>query len=78
MVFLTADLESTQKVASIATFLAQIYIFGGSYKPNPVFGRNPVFAVREQQTRSREFSRPFSENLGSKVYVVNWNLVFFY
>ena len=78
MVFLTADSESTQKVTSIATFLTSKHLFGESYKPNPVFGQNPVFAVREQQPIFRELSRPDSENSGSKVPWVKWNHVFFW
>ena len=78
MLFLVADLESTQKVGSIGTFLSQKRIFDGSYNPNPGFGRNPVFASGEQQTRSRELLTSDSENSGSKVPTVEWNLVFYF
>ena len=77
MVFLTADSEYTQKVTSIATFLTSKYLFGESYKHNPVFGRNPVFAVREQLTDFHVLLTSDSENSGSKVPEVNWNSVFF-
>ena len=78
MVFLTADSESAQKVTSVATFLAQKYDFDGSCKPEHVFGRNHVFAVREQQTRSHHFLIPDSENSWSKVPTAKWNLVFYF
>ena len=77
MVFLIADSESTQKVTSIAIFLTSKYIFDESYKPNPVFAQNPVFAVREQLPIFRELSRSDSENSGSKAYPPEWNPVFF-
>ena len=51
--------------------------FVASYMPNPVFGRNPVFAVREQLTDFHVLLTPDSENSWSKVPVVNWNSVFF-
>ena len=78
MVFLIADSESTQKVTSIANFLTWKHLFVASYRLNPVFGRNPVFAVREQLTDFHVLLTPDSENSGSKVPGVNWNSVFFW
>ena len=46
--------------------------------PNPVFGRNPVFAVREQLTEFRRKLRSDSETSWSKVYPPEWNPCFFF
>ena len=45
--FLITDSESTHKVTSIVKILASRSIFMESWTPNPDFGQNHVFAVRD-------------------------------
>ena len=45
--FLITDSESTHKVTSIVKILTSKSIFMEGWAPNPDFGQNPVFAVRD-------------------------------
>ena len=67
MVFLIADLEYTSKVTSIGMFLLSSSTFMESLEPNHVFGRNHVFAVREQYAKVRNKISPQSGWKCSKV-----------
>ena len=51
-------------------------IFMESWAPNPDFGQNHVFAVREQLHRFRTTPTPDSDSTWSKVPPAIWNLVF--
>ena len=75
--FLITDSESTHKVTSIVKFLGSMSIFMASWAPNPDFGQNPVFAVREQLHRFRTKPTPDSDSPWSKVPPTDWNRVFF-
>ena len=75
--FLITDSESTHKVTSIGKFLGWMSIFMESWAPNPDFGQNPVFAVREQLHRLRTKPTPDSDSPWSKVPPAIWNLVLF-
>ena len=71
------DSESAHKVTSIEKVLGGISIFMESWAPNPDFGQNPVFAVREQLHRFRTKPTPDSDSPWSKVPPAIWNLVLF-
>ena len=75
--FLITDPESTHKVTSTGKFLGLISIFMESWAPNPDFGQNPVFAVREQLHRFRTKPTLDSDSPWSKVLYppTIWNLV---
>ena len=51
-------------------------IFLESWAPNPDFGKNPVFGVREQLHRFRTKPTPDSDWTWSKVPPAIWNLFF--
>ena len=76
--FLITDSESTHKVTSIVKFLGSISICMESWAPNPDFGQNHVFAVREQLHRFRTKPTPDSDSPWSKVPSTIWNHVFFW
>ena len=76
--FLMADLESTQKITTICTFLVKNIIFWVSYAEKSIFGRKHTSAVPEQHNRFRDKPTIPQKNSCSKVPTVFRNLVFFF
>ena len=75
--FLMADLESTQKVTPICTFLVKNIIFVVSYIEKSIFGRKHTSAVPEQHNRFRQKPTIPQKNSCSEVPTVYRNLVVF-